>query len=509
MGFTFMKSSSWKPKTVISGSFHIYQHKPESCELFIICGGREVFLRGQNDQTISMEDDQGVMVAKMKDSFNIKSIIGNMFGNRQSSVSSATRNDSSRQENMQWGSCVQEIESYLQQLSSNLDEEEHHEQESDTSQQASPAEAVVLELNGNPNLSIAEKFESLKLKVREAHEMLYLKKKEVQANIDKRLKAEWAICLCKRRAEELEVQIKEEAKKRIEMKKESDTKKDHLHEVLKTDIEECKNKLNSLIELRSELSQRLHISKMAKARAEAQLKKEVTKRAEMVREIEELRRGRDVFQRRIEFCKEKDAVGLTGRSNTDQLSCCLREYTVEEIKLATDEYSESLRLKTGNGRSTTVYKGCIDHDKVAIKLNVFNSSDDGMPKEDFQAKVKLISHIRHPHLLAMMGYCSKLNCIVYEYMHNGSLQDVFSSPENSIKGCRVLKWHDRVRIAAEVCSAVCYIHEARPRPIIHGHLSPSNILLDRNFVAKVVVLGSTNASMTKATSDGTYGLLEF
>lgn len=89
----------------------------------------------------------------------------------------------------------------------------------------------------------------------------------------------------------------------------------------------------------------------------------------------------------------------------------------------------------------------------------------------------------------MMGYCSKLNCIVYEYMHNGSLQDVlFSSPEN-LKGYRVLKWHDRVRIAAEVCSAVCYIHEARPKPIIHGHLSPSNILLDRNFVAKVSGFG--------------------
>lgn len=99
-----------------------------------------------------MEDDRGVMVAKMKDRVNIKLIIGNMFGNRQSSVSSSTRNDSSRSEHMQWESCVQEIESYLQQLSSNLDEEDHHEQESDTSQQASPTDALVLELNGNPNL---------------------------------------------------------------------------------------------------------------------------------------------------------------------------------------------------------------------------------------------------------------------------------------------------------------------------------------------------------------------
>ncbi|KAM5577033.1 hypothetical protein ABKV19_007733 [Rosa sericea] len=484
MGFLFMKSSSWKPKTVISGAFHIHQHKPESCEFFIICGGKEVFLRGGNNKRISIEDNQGAMVAKMKDRVSIKFIIGSMFGSRQSSPVSSTKNHSSSLENMQWENCVQEIEIYLQQLCSNSDEEDYHEQENDTSQQASPTDAIVLELNGNPNLSIAEKFQFLKIKVREAHERLQLKKKEVQASVDRRLKAEWAICLCKRRAEELEIQIKEEAKKRIEMKKELDKDKDFLHEV-KTDIEESKNKLNSLIELRSELSHRLRISKMAKAHMEAQLENDITNRAKMVREIEELRRERDVFQRRIEFCREKDAVGMAGRSSNDQLSCCLREYTVEEIKLATDGYSERLLLKTGSGRSTTVYKGRINHDRVAIKLKLFNS-DDGLPREDFQAKVKLISHIRHPHLLALMGYCSELNCIVYEYMHNGSLQDVlFSSPENSIKGCRVLTWHDRIRIAAEVCSAVCYIHEARPKPIIHGHLSPSNILLDRNLVAKV------------------------
>nr|XP_011468674.1 PREDICTED: putative U-box domain-containing protein 50 [Fragaria vesca subsp. vesca] len=482
MGFLFMKSSSWKPKTVISGSFHIHQHKPESCELFIICGGKEVFLRGENDKRLSMEDDQGGMVAKMKDRISISLILGSMFGSRQSSPPSSTKNHSSSLENMQWESYVQEIEIYLQQLCSTLDEEDLREQESDISQQASPTDAIVLELNGNPNLSIAEKFESLKFKVREAHQRLQLKKKEVQASVDRRLKAEWAISLCKHRAEELEVLIKEEAKKRIEMKKEQDRDKDFLHEV-KTDIEESKNKLSSLIQLRPELSHRLHISKMAKARMEAQLENDITTRAEMVREIDELRRERDVFQRRIEFCKEK--VGVAGRSGSDQVSCCLREYTTEEIKLATDDYSGSLLFKTGSGRSTTVYKGRINHDRVAIKLKLINS-DDGLPREDFQAKVKLISHIRHPHLLAMMGYCSELNCIVYEYMHNGTLQDVlFSSSKNSGKGCRVLTWYDRIRIATEICSAVCYIHEARPRPIIHGYLSPSKIFLDRNFVAKV------------------------
>ncbi|XP_050381481.1 putative U-box domain-containing protein 50 [Argentina anserina] len=487
MGFLFMKSSSWKPKTIISGLLHIHQYKPESCELFIICGGKEVFVKGENDKKLSMGDDQETMVARMKDRASISLIIGSIFGSRQSLPALSTRNHPSNSENMQWENSVQEIEIYMQQLCSNADSENHHEQESDTSPQASPTDATVLELNRNPNLSIAEKIESLKIKVREAHQRLQLKKKEVQASVDRRLKAEWAISLCKRRAEELEVQIKNEVKKRIEIKKELDKDKDFLHEV-KTDVEESKNKLNSLIELRPELSRRLHISKMAKACMEVQLENEITNRAEMVREIEELRRERDVFQRRVEFCREKGDVRMAGKSSSDELSCCLREYTVEEIELATDNYSRNLLFKTGRGRSssTTVYKGRINHDRVAIKLQVINP-DDGLPRENFQAKVKLISQIRHPHLLAMIGYCSELNCIVYEYMHHGSLQDVlFSSPENSvIRKCRVLTWHDRIRIATEVCSALCYFHQARPKPIIHGHLSPSKIFLDRNLVAKV------------------------
>lgn len=111
-----------------------------------------MFLRGENDKRLSMEDDQGGMVAKMKDRISISLILGSMFGSRQSSPPSSTKNHSSSLENMQWENCVQEIEIYLQQLCSTSDEEDLREQESDISQQASPTDAIVLELNGNPNL---------------------------------------------------------------------------------------------------------------------------------------------------------------------------------------------------------------------------------------------------------------------------------------------------------------------------------------------------------------------
>lgn len=147
------------------------------------------------------------------------------------------------------------------------------------------------------------------------------------------------------------------------------------------DIEESKNRLNSIRELQSELSNKLHISSLAKSHVEAQVEKAVNTRAEIVREIEELRKQRDVLHRRIEFCREKDAIGMVSRLS--EHGCGFKEYTSEEIRLATNGFSGRLRLKPG-GDCTTVYKGRIDNATVAIKmLNPVN----GLAQEDFQAKV--------------------------------------------------------------------------------------------------------------------------
>ncbi len=166
------------------------------------------------------------------------------------------------------------------------------------------------------------------------------------------------------------------------MEKELDAEKEHTNEVV-GDIEESKSRLSSLVELQTELSSKLQISTLAKSQAEAQLEKAVRTRAEMVREIEELRRQRDVLNRRIEFCREKDAIGMVAKLNNG-LSCGYREYTLEEIRLATNDFSESSRLKSG-GDWTNVYKGRMKHGSIAIKM--INSITQ-LSDQVFQAKVR-------------------------------------------------------------------------------------------------------------------------
>ncbi|TXG60079.1 hypothetical protein EZV62_014652 [Acer yangbiense] len=481
MGITFMKSSTWKSKSAISGLFYIHQNKPDFCEFFILCGGKLVFL---NEGIV--EDDQGTTLAKMRDKANFRTWLASLFTDnnnnslgRNSGRSSKDLHSPDSLNQYQWQS--EEIENYFQHLLSlNLDQEnfeledDHHLQTTN-----SPVEPDLPE-NSDSNMSVAEKTEYLRSKMNEAREMIQLRRKEAKAHAEGYTKAEWAICLSNTRAEQLEVLIKEEIRSRIETENILDSEKEQLHELIR-DLEDRQSRLNSLAQLQSELSNELQQSTMAKRHAEAELEKSVITRADMVKEIEEFRRQRDVLNRRIDFCKEKEAIGLVTRS-IELISCGYREYTAEDIRLATDDFSQRLRLKSG-GDWTNVYRGRLHYATVAVKLL-------HPVHGHFQSKVRLLSDIRHPHLVAMMGFCSELKCIVLEYMHNGNLRDIlFTSPRNYRKYNRALRWPDRIRIAHEVCSGLSFMHSAEPRPLVHGHLVPSNILLDRNLIAKISGFG--------------------
>ncbi|KAL4367087.1 hypothetical protein GQ457_05G014320 [Hibiscus cannabinus] len=452
MGMTFMKSSSWRSKSAISGAFYVHQNKPGFCELYIICGEKLVVLGGNVDEG-RMENDPGTMVAKVTDKSNIRNLLGRFFREssplRRQKCSSppSTNQDSAKN---RWENNVQELENYFQHLLSlNLDEDSP--MESDT-----PGRT-------NSNMNDAEEKEAGQCKIDEAQETIHLKRKEAIVDAKRQAKAEWAIILCNSRAEELETLIKVEAAPRLEMNNLLDTEKQKLYEVIR-DAEESKKRLNSLKELQAELSSKLQESNKARANAEAQLEKAEVTTTEM------------------SFAEKKDALGTAARSS--ELRCSYREYTAEDVRSATDNFSELSRLKSC-GDWLNVYRGQIEHSTVVIKML---GSDNGMSPENFQAKVRLLSDIRHPHLVALMGFCSELTCIIYEYMHNGSLRDILFAPQRSCRKTnknQVLMWYDRIRIAREVCMGLGFLHSSKPRPIVHCQLTTSNVLLDRNLVAKI------------------------
>ncbi|CAN6860662.1 unnamed protein product [Brassica oleracea] len=230
-----------------------------------------------------------------------------------------------------------------------------------------------------------------------------------------------------------------------------------------------------------------------------QLKEQATKglKEKETQKFEQRRREeREVAQKRE--AKEKEKLK---ESSLVARKLQYEEFTWEEIKTATSSFSENLKI--GKGAYGDVYKCNLRHTIAAVK--VLHSPKSNLSKQ-FDQEIEILSKIRHPHLVLLLGACPEHGALVYEYMENGSLEDRLFQVSNS----QPIPWFVRFRIAWEVASALIFLHKSKPTPIIHRDLKPANILLDQNFVSKVGDVGistmlqvdplSTQFTMYKQTS---------
>lgn len=102
-----------------------------------------------------------------------------------------------------------------------------------------------------------------------------------------------------------------------------------------------------------------------------------------------------------------------------------------------------------------------------------------------QMQIDILSCIRHPNMVLLLGACPEYGILVYEYMANGSLEDCLIKRGNN----PALSWQLRFRIAAEIGTGLLFLHQTKPEPLVHRDLKPGNILLDHNYVSKISDVG--------------------
>ncbi|AQK96204.1 lycopene epsilon cyclase1 [Zea mays] len=157
-----------------------------------------------------------------------------------------------------------------------------------------------------------------------------------------------------------------------------------------------------------------------------------------------------------------------------------RKYHIDEIEMATERFSDELKI--GEGGYGPVYRASLDHTPVAIKVL---RPDAHQGRKQFLQEVEVLSCIRHPNMVLLLGACPEYGCLVYEYMDHGSLEDRLFRRG----GTPPLAWAQRFRIAAEIATALLFLHQTKPEPLVHRDLKPANILLDRNYVSKISDVG--------------------
>ncbi|KAG6404659.1 hypothetical protein SASPL_136912 [Salvia splendens] len=175
-----------------------------------------------------------------------------------------------------------------------------------------------------------------------------------------------------------------------------------------------------------------------------------------------------------------------------------RRYTIEEIEEATQYFSKS--LKVGEGGYGPVFKCRLDHTPVAVKVL---RPDAAQGRSQFQQELQVLSCMRHPNMVLLVGACPEYGCLVYEYMANGSLEDCLNRKDNK----RALSWQLRFRIAAEIATGLNFLHQMKPEPLVHRDLKPGNILLDQNYVSKISDVGLARLVPPSVADDATQYLM--
>jgi serine/threonine protein kinase len=157
-----------------------------------------------------------------------------------------------------------------------------------------------------------------------------------------------------------------------------------------------------------------------------------------------------------------------------------RKYTIEEIVTATEGFSPEKVI--GEGGYGKVYQCSLDSTPAAVKVVRLDTPEK---KQEFLKEVEVLSQLRHPHVVLLLGACPENGCLVYEYLENGSLEEYIFHRKNKPP----LPWFIRFRVIFEVACGLAFLHSSKPEPIVHRDLKPGNILLNRNYVSKIADVG--------------------
>ncbi|KAI3725589.1 hypothetical protein L1987_65380 [Smallanthus sonchifolius] len=181
---------------------------------------------------------------------------------------------------------------------------------------------------------------------------------------------------------------------------------------------------------------------------------------------------------------QESAATDTNETN-EVANTCARNFGFRELAMATKNFRRETLL--GESKVGKVYKGTLKDSGQVVAVKQLDRHGTKANKE-FLAEVMMLSLLRHPNLVDLIGYCADgdQRILVYEYMEMGSVKNHLHEvpPERE-----PLDWITRMKIASGAAQALEYLHEKTNPPILYRNFTSTSILLDENLEPKLTDYG--------------------
>ncbi|XVF35333.1 hypothetical protein REPUB_Repub18cG0136500 [Reevesia pubescens] len=130
----------------------------------------------------------------------------------------------------------------------------------------------------------------------------------------------------------------------------------------------------------------------------------------------------------------------------------------------------------GKGSVGTTYKVVMNGGDVVVVKRVRQRRR----RRDVDGWLRIIGGLRHANIVSLVAYYNSKDelLLVYDFLPNGSLHSLLHG--NRGPGRTPLSWSTRLKVASGAAQGLAFIHGYSKAKIFHGHLTSSNIIVDRH-----------------------------